>query len=302
MKFYQLKYFVETAKHKSFNKAAIALYTNPSNIIVAINHLEEELGYKVFSRSSKGVSLTAEGQHVLDDFSKIVSIDNKWFVKRDQISMSDEVNIYAVTSAYFGIMSEIGLKSMQEYPDISCMILEMKMNEIKNILPILRSGLAIGCVNKGDEHGLYSFIQDIDCDICNLGHAVYKVFMSANHPLAYKEKITLNDIKEFKLCRSYDRMSIALEDSVKDHPNMISMSNSQYIIYTVANHNYISILSSLFENMQYIKSGQVITKEISTQENINLEYYLLSPVRKKINVAEKNLASVIYDIFKKYRR
>ncbi len=74
MKFYQLTYLVEVANEKSFNRAAKNLYTSPSNVMVAINSLEEELGYKLLLRSSKGVCLTAEGQRVLQDAIKMLAI------------------------------------------------------------------------------------------------------------------------------------------------------------------------------------------------------------------------------------
>ncbi|MCR5747588.1 MAG: LysR family transcriptional regulator [Lachnospiraceae bacterium] len=60
--YYKIFYYV--AKHRSFNKAAAVLENSQPNISRTINHLEEYLGCKLFTRSSRGVTLTEAGKEL----------------------------------------------------------------------------------------------------------------------------------------------------------------------------------------------------------------------------------------------
>lgn len=62
----QLQYLVVCAQLRSFSKAAEALYTTQPNVSKVIRMLEDELGFPVFVRQSRGITLTARGQRVYE--------------------------------------------------------------------------------------------------------------------------------------------------------------------------------------------------------------------------------------------
>ena len=66
----QLQYLVVCAQLKSFSRAAEALYTTQPNVSKVIRMLEEELGFPVFVRQSRGITLTARGQRVYEYASR----------------------------------------------------------------------------------------------------------------------------------------------------------------------------------------------------------------------------------------
>ena len=68
----QLQYLVVCAQLRSFSKAAEALYTTQPNVSKVIRMLEEELGFPVFVRQSRGITLTARGQRVYEYASRAV--------------------------------------------------------------------------------------------------------------------------------------------------------------------------------------------------------------------------------------
>ena len=61
----QLRAFVMTAQHQSFSRAAEALYITPSGLSVLIRELENQLGFRLFDRTTRHVSLTNPGERLL---------------------------------------------------------------------------------------------------------------------------------------------------------------------------------------------------------------------------------------------
>jgi DNA-binding transcriptional LysR family regulator len=60
-----LRFFEETARHLSFNRAATALCVTQGAVSRQIKILEESLGAKLFERDHKGIKLTAAGLQLL---------------------------------------------------------------------------------------------------------------------------------------------------------------------------------------------------------------------------------------------
>ena len=58
----QLRYVIGIAKVGSFNKAAENLFISQPSLTTAIRDLEEEIGIVIFNRTSRGVSLTPDGE------------------------------------------------------------------------------------------------------------------------------------------------------------------------------------------------------------------------------------------------
>jgi LysR family carnitine catabolism transcriptional activator len=57
----QLRAFRLAAQHRSFTRAAGALFIAPSGLSVLIKELENQLGLRLFDRTTRQVALTASG-------------------------------------------------------------------------------------------------------------------------------------------------------------------------------------------------------------------------------------------------
>ncbi|HEY7289083.1 MAG TPA: LysR family transcriptional regulator [Vicinamibacterales bacterium] len=58
----QLRAMLLVAHHHSFTRAAEALFMSPSALSLSIRELEQQLGFRVFERTTRHVALTAEGR------------------------------------------------------------------------------------------------------------------------------------------------------------------------------------------------------------------------------------------------
>ncbi|MEH7355121.1 LysR family transcriptional regulator, partial [Neobacillus drentensis] len=73
MEIKQMKYFCKVAEFKSFTKAAKELFVSQPAITNCIHQLENELNVKLFTRTTKKVSLTHEGKLFLNRVKPILS-------------------------------------------------------------------------------------------------------------------------------------------------------------------------------------------------------------------------------------
>lgn len=72
MNILHLKYAVEIANTKSISKAAENLYMGQPNLSRAMKELEESLGITIFRRTSRGITITPEGEEFLQYARRIV--------------------------------------------------------------------------------------------------------------------------------------------------------------------------------------------------------------------------------------
>lgn len=71
MTFQQLQYLLEVQRAGTFSQAAKNLFVTTASVSITIGNLEKELGYPIFTRTQKGLALTANGQKVLEHAAHI---------------------------------------------------------------------------------------------------------------------------------------------------------------------------------------------------------------------------------------
>ena len=66
----QINSIFKIAECGSINQAASKLYISSSALIQQLNIIEQQLGFKVFKRNTKGVELTEAGKYFVDETDK----------------------------------------------------------------------------------------------------------------------------------------------------------------------------------------------------------------------------------------
>jgi LysR family transcriptional regulator, carnitine catabolism transcriptional activator len=61
----QLRAFLLVAQHHNFTRAAEALFITPSGLSLLIRELENQIGFRLFDRTTRHVALTAQGRQLL---------------------------------------------------------------------------------------------------------------------------------------------------------------------------------------------------------------------------------------------
>ncbi|HCW54038.1 MAG TPA: LysR family transcriptional regulator, partial [Clostridium sp.] len=86
MQINKLYYFVCVAKYLNFTKAAEECHLAQPAISQQINSLENELGFKLFNRSSRNVSLTDSGKVFYESVKSIIDDYNEAIRKAESVA------------------------------------------------------------------------------------------------------------------------------------------------------------------------------------------------------------------------
>lgn len=140
----QLRYFVTLAEAQNFHRAAERLNMSQPPLTVAIRKLEEELGAQLFTRTSRGVALTAAGMAALEPartaLQKAQEVGRA--VALGEAGESGRLTIGFVGSAIGEMLPRILPPYRARFPDVELVLEEMAS------IDVLRS-LEAGSIDVG---------------------------------------------------------------------------------------------------------------------------------------------------------
>ena len=113
------KYAYQVYKRGSFTKAANDLYISQPSLSAAISRLENDLGFRIFDRSTVPCSLTPQGRIYIEGIEEIIEVENNMRKKIKNFS-DDCHSSLAVGGSSFAsylILSEICSEFFKRYPE-----------------------------------------------------------------------------------------------------------------------------------------------------------------------------------------
>lgn len=189
----QIEYFLAVAKYLSFTEAARNLYISQPSLSKQIAMLEEEMGVKLFFRTKRDVRLTPSGAVMYRELKGLTEIIEKAIDKSKQPELGDNLTLTigcleAMDTDLF--MPPLIRLFKEKYPEVTLVV-------ERHSFRALREKIISGAL---DIVFTLSFeMDDIPGIICD---EVYKensgIFMSNTNPLAAKEEISLEDLKDEK--------------------------------------------------------------------------------------------------------
>lgn len=193
----QLKYILTTAKCGSINEAAKLLFISQPSLSNAIKELEDELAITIFQRTNKGIHLSEEGIEFLSYakqvYEQVELLESRYHNKKlfpQHFSVSAQHYAFAVNA--FVELVEKYANNEYEFT-----LRETRTYEIIDDLKNLRSEVGVIYLNAFNEKVIRKLIKEASLEFHPLFLASAHVFISAMHPLASKDKITLEDLEEY---------------------------------------------------------------------------------------------------------
>lgn len=115
--------YIRLAENGSFSKTAQELNYAQSTVTMQIQQLEKELGYRLFDRIGRTVSLTSMGQEFLGYAYEILrTMDRAMTLDKDPTHLHGTLRLGVLESLLFGTMLEIIPQFRSQYPNVCLQI------------------------------------------------------------------------------------------------------------------------------------------------------------------------------------
>lgn len=127
----RVRYFIAVAEELHFGRAAQRLHLAQPPLSQQIRHLEEELGLRLFERTSRKVSLTEAGRVFLEQAYLVVNQADKASATMQAVRRGDagRLTIGVIASALYSIIPAILREFHQARPGVEIRCYEMNSSE-----------------------------------------------------------------------------------------------------------------------------------------------------------------------------
>ena len=189
MELHQLRCFVAAAEELHFGRAAQRLEMLPSALGRYIRLLEDDLGTRLMTRTTRSVTLTDDGVVLLREARTLLAQADSLAVrfKARGRKQGATIRVGAIDSAAAGLLPMLLSDFREQRPDVT-----VKLTEDKTIrlLPRLISGqLDMALVRPPEK-------PDKRLEFLFLLHETAVVAVSEHHPLASKKRVTVADLAD----------------------------------------------------------------------------------------------------------
>lgn len=202
----QLKYVLAIAGSSSMREAASKLFVSQPALSATIHELEEELGIKIFERNNKGIALSEQGSEFLVYAKQAVSqyelIEDR-YIEKDKNKKHFSVSMQHYVFAVHAFVNTVKKFDSERFV---YSIHETRTDEVLMNVKNLKSEIGIIAYSKSNQNILKKLFREYQLEFYPLMVRDTFVYLWKDHPLAEKQEISLEDLKEYP-CVSFDQSS-----------------------------------------------------------------------------------------------
>ena len=192
----QIKYILGVASSGSFNKASEKLYISQPSLTSSVHDAEYELGFPIFNRSARGVTITERGQSFINDARKLYSNYENLITKYTQ----KEKRYFSVSALYYAFARkafvEIVKKFSNEGWDFS--FREKKASDVIADVSAGNSTLGILYLSEQNREEINKSLTAGKLEFHHLTECNAFAYLHKKHPLAKKESLSLEELSEYR--------------------------------------------------------------------------------------------------------
>ena len=197
MNILHMKYAVEVARAGSLKKASDVLLIAVPNISRSIKELEADLGITIFERTTTGMLLTPEGEEFVNYAKGILGqIEQVEKYYKEGAPNKQKFSISVPRACY---ISEAFAEFSRTLAKDSTEIFYKETNSQRTIHNMINHDYKLGIIRYAENYDKYfkamldekGFVYEL------VNEFSYSLIMSAENPLASKEKINFDDLADF---------------------------------------------------------------------------------------------------------
>ncbi|MGN0372385.1 MAG: LysR family transcriptional regulator [Enterocloster sp.] len=204
----QLKYAIAVSDTGSMNEAAKSLFISQPSLSAAVRELEAEIGVELFKRTSRGITVTPDGEEFLGYARQVAEqyrlIESRYIEKKNikkKFSVSMQHYSFAV-NAFIEMVRQFG---MDQY---EFAVHETRTWEVIEDVKNFRSEIGILYLNDFNRQVLTKLFRESGLEFCRILDCGIYVYMWKGHPLAGRERIALRELEEYP-CLSFEQGNVS---------------------------------------------------------------------------------------------
>lgn len=251
-----LYYFLAIAREQNITKAAEVLHITQPSLSKQMNDLEYMLGKKLLNRGNKKTTLTEDGAYFRSKAEEIISLLEKTESSfNEQEAITGDIYFGGAETHHIDLFVKIFKEIKAEYPNVH---FHFQSGDASDMFEKLDKGLID--IALMIDPAYFSKYDYLELPI----KEKFGILMSKEHPLANKECVSIDDLKNYPLFISRQ------ESHTK---NVRIWNNEQFHI--IGTYNLIYNATYLVEN----NMGCALTIEglVDTSGNRNLCYLPIYP-------------------------
>lgn len=243
MRLEQLQYLIEIDHRKSLSKASAVLNISHQGLSSAISNLEEELGFAVLKRNSRGVTLTDAGQDLAEAsicfLDKLTKIHRKYQQPEEILSHCNIIMNYGILYTFLPMVLH---QIYQQFPSVTFTLSTQSLENCVNLLQnrscnvFFADFLAVDGVIRLFPPSL-SFKKFKEHDLCVYAHETF--------PIAAYDKVSLSNILKYPTiiaCHDTEKYSLLPGLGISPCNTIEAQPNMQLVREMVLSGRYISLL------------------------------------------------------------
>ena len=206
----KLRYFLTVAEELHFGRAALRLHLAQPPLTRQISALESELGFRLFDRTSRTVTLTAQGRHFLPYARAVLDQANLTEVIAGKLAAGSAGQLalgYASSIALSDLFSQTIQAFAQRFPDVQLTLVESASSSLYS--QVIDGRIDIGMSRLLPENG------QTEVQVLSLGGEPLVAALSSDNPLASQDQVTLAELSAYPLIQFPADYGSGLNESVE---------------------------------------------------------------------------------------
>ena len=206
MKLQQLRYVVKVAECGSITEASRRLFVSQPSITASIRELENEMGVHIFERTNKGVIVSEEGETFLGYARQV--LDQADLLEDKYKGESEQVPHFSVSCQHYSFAVNAFVDVIREFDAAryDFTLREEQTHEIIEDVAHMKSELGILYLSEHNREVIERMLSANELVFEGLFCATPHVFVCADHPLAGRARVTLEDLEDYPFL-SYEQGS-----------------------------------------------------------------------------------------------
>lgn len=294
----QLKYAIMVSDTGSMNEAAKQLYITQPSLSASVRELEQELGFELFKRSSRGVSVTPKGKEFLG-YARQVAEQYRLLEDRF-INQTNTRKHFAVSMQHYTFAVKAFVELVQKFgmDEYEFAVTETRTADVIDDVKNFKSEIGIIYMNDFNSKVLCKILRENGLEFVELFGCRTYVYMCREHPLAGRNKISMDELTAYP-CLSFDQGNnnsfYYAEEvlSTYDYKRMIKANDRATMLNLMVGLNGYTLCSGII--CEELNGTDYCAVRLDSDETMHIGYIM----RKGMPLSE--IAVQYVDELKKYK-